>query len=103
MQSSNIREIGPSAFYYNSFRSVNFGSKLSSIGQYAFAKSTYKYDVFIPSSIKTIGWKAFKDNIILNPDRYTHNVMSVDTTLEKLSTIIGLDSTSPLLSVNDKF
>lgn len=102
LNNSNIESIGPSAFMNNAFRKVMFGENLTSIDTYAFAKSTYKYDIDIPSSVVSIGLNAFKNNVILNPDNLKYNVISTHTTLSGLSTMIGLTG-SEGRNINEKF
>lgn len=89
---NGIRDIGPSAFINNSVKSFDFSknTKLTAIGDYAFAYPLFKYSLYIPSSIKHIGENALKDNKILNPDALDKNILSIDVKIEDLSTILGI-------------
>ena len=89
---NGIRDIGPSAFINNSVKSFDFSknTKLSAIGDYAFAYPLFKYSLYIPSSIKHIGENALKGNKILNPDALDNNILSIDVKIEDLSTILGI-------------
>lgn len=81
LQNSSIETIGPSAFMSNAFKKVTFGDNLTAIAPYAFARSTYKYDIDIPASVLSIGYFAFRNNIILNPDNLKYNVISAHMSL----------------------
>lgn len=88
----SIKEIGPSAFMYNRFKSIELGNALSSIGDSAFAFPKYKFDIHLPSAISAggLGHNAFKKNIILNPENIKANIVSVDVPAELLSTVLGI-------------
>lgn len=77
---------------YNRFKSVEFGSSLSSVGAGAFAFPKYKFDIHLPSAISasSIGRNAFKKNVILNPENVKANTVSVDVLAESLSTVLGI-------------
>ena len=103
LQNSSIESIGPSAFMNNAFKRVKFGDSLTAIAPYAFARSTYKYDIDIPASVLSIGYFAFRNNVILNPDNLKYNVISAHTTLDALSSIIGLNNDDSGLSIDENF
>lgn len=90
---ANVEYIGPSAFIRHVFKDINLGqNKLKFLGEYAFAYPKNKYTLFIPETIESIGENAFKKNIILNPDTLNKNILSINVTIEKLSSVFNLTS-----------
>ena len=95
----NLKHIGASAFMNSTFSNVDYGTSLTSIGDYAFAYPKHKFTIKVPNSIyvagkQTIGENAFKGNIILNPKSISKNIAEFDISISCLSTVLGhtLDS-----------
>lgn len=85
---TNLKQIGASAFMYNTLRNVFFPSELTSIGDYAFAHPKYRFPIHIKSKIKHIGRGAFKGNVILNPTNIQKNIACIDVTVDELLDVL---------------
>lgn len=73
---------------YNCLRSVEFPHALTSIGDYAFAHPKYKFGIDIKDNIQHIGKNAFYGNIVLNPNNIKKNIVSIDVSIDRISSIM---------------
>ena len=95
VQMHHVKHIGVSAFINNTFKDVELGTDLTSIGDYAFAYPKYRFKIKVPGSIlangtsQTVGDNAFKENVILNPNNIMKNIAEFGVKLNQLPTIFG--------------
>lgn len=61
---------------------------MTSIGDCAFAHPKYKFGIHIKNNIQHIGKNAFYGNVVLNPNNIKKNIVSIDVSIDRISSIM---------------